>query len=61
MELVANCSAFVSLSYQIHVKVCDPIPLRGNRYLHMFPPLILLFIPALVKHSRIGSNWVNGV
>ena len=28
MKLVAKCSAFVCLSYQVHVKVCNPIPLR---------------------------------
>ena len=27
MKIVAKCSAFVSLSYQVHVKVCNPIPL----------------------------------
>ena len=27
MLLVAKCSASVSLSYQVHVKDCDPIPL----------------------------------
>ena len=27
MKNVAKCSAFVSLSYQVHVKVLDPIPL----------------------------------
>ena len=28
MKLVAKCSASVSLSDQVHVKVCNPIPLR---------------------------------
>ena len=28
MKLVAKRSAFVSFSYQIHVKVCNPIPLK---------------------------------
>ena len=27
MKFVAKCSAYVSLSYQVHVKVCNPIPL----------------------------------
>ena len=27
MKLVAKCSASVSLSDQVHVKVCNPIPL----------------------------------
>ena len=27
MKIVAKCSALVSLSYKLHVKVCDPIPL----------------------------------
>ena len=27
MKLVAKCLAFVSLSNQVHVKVCNPIPL----------------------------------
>ena len=28
MKLVAKCSASVRVSYQLHVKVCNPIPLR---------------------------------
>ena len=27
MKIVAKCLAFVSLAYQVHVKVCNPIPL----------------------------------
>ena len=27
MKLVAKCSAFVSLSYQVHAKICNHIPL----------------------------------
>ena len=27
IKLVAKFSAFVNLSYQVHVKVCNPIPL----------------------------------
>ena len=27
MKIVAKCSAFVSLSYQVHGKLCNPIPL----------------------------------
>ena len=27
MKIVAKCSAFVSLSYHVHVKICNPIPL----------------------------------
>ena len=27
MKLVAKCSASVSLSYQVHVNICNPIPL----------------------------------
>ena len=30
MKLVAKCSAYVSLSDQVHVRVCNPIPLRIN-------------------------------
>ena len=30
MKFVAKCSAFVSLSYQEHVKVCNPIPLNNK-------------------------------
>ena len=26
-KLVAKCSAFVCISYQVHAKVCNPIPL----------------------------------
>ena len=28
MNIVAKCSASVILSYQVHVKVCNPISLR---------------------------------
>ena len=28
MKIVAKCSYFVSLSYQVQVKVCNPIPLK---------------------------------
>ena len=27
MKIVANCLAFVSLSYQVHVEFCNPISL----------------------------------
>ena len=27
MKIFAKCSAFISLFYQVHVKVCNPIPL----------------------------------
>ena len=30
MKLVAKCSASVSLSYQVHVNVCNPIPLSKD-------------------------------
>ena len=30
MKIVAKCSALVSLSYQVHVKLCDPIPLNDR-------------------------------
>ena len=30
MKIVAKSSAFVCLSYQVHVKVFNPIPLRRN-------------------------------
>ena len=30
MKLVAKCSTFVCLSYQAHVKVCNPIPLQAT-------------------------------
>ena len=30
MKIVAKCLAFVSLSYQVHVKVCNPIPIPKN-------------------------------
>ena len=29
MKFVAKCSAFVSFSYQVRVKVCNPIPLKS--------------------------------
>ena len=30
MKLFAKCSAFASLSFQEHVKVCNPIPLKNT-------------------------------
>ena len=27
MKIVAKCLTFIILSYQVHVKVCNPIPL----------------------------------
>ena len=30
MKFVAKCSSFVSLSYQVHVKVYNPIPLNAD-------------------------------
>ena len=36
MKLVAKCSAFVSLSYQVHVKVYNPIPLSPHRPLVIY-------------------------
>ena len=35
------------------------------RKLHVFLPCVFsrrkCFTPTLVKHTRVGSNWVNGV
>ena len=31
MKIVAKCTRFVSLSYQVHVQVCYPIPLSLPR------------------------------
>ena len=33
MKHVAKCSAFISFSYQVHVKVCIPIPLNKTMYI----------------------------
>ena len=30
MKIAAQCSAFVSLSYKVHGKICIPIPLKGK-------------------------------
>ena len=35
MRIVAKCSAFLSLAYQVHVEVCNPIPLSNST----LPPL----------------------
>ena len=32
MKLVAKYSASVRLSYQVHVKVCNPVPLINVRF-----------------------------
>ena len=32
MKIVAKCLAFVSLTYQAHAKVCNPIPLNALFY-----------------------------
>ena len=39
MKIVAKCLAFVSLTYQVHVKVCNPISLN------FFAIGFFLFIP----------------
>ena len=39
MKLVAKCSPSVSLSDQVHVKVCNPIPLKFPPF--QTPPLII--------------------
>ena len=31
MKLVAKSSAYVCISYQVHVKVCNPIPLIKDK------------------------------
>ena len=42
MKIVAKCSAFASLSYQVQVKICNPIPLIIKQisgqtdYMHKF-------------------------
>ena len=45
MKLVAKCSASVSLSYQVHVKACNPILLNTLQLLGEF------------KHSDILSQF----
>ena len=40
IKIVAKCSASVSLSDQVHVKVCNPIPLRKTLAKVITPPLI---------------------
>ena len=32
MKIVAKCTAIVNLSYQVHVKVCNPIPLSASMF-----------------------------
>ena len=41
MKLVAKCAASVSLSYQVHVQICNPIPLKKHFW---STPLPLMWI-----------------
>ena len=44
MKLVAKCSASVSLSDQVHVKVCNPISLKDlNFYYYIINKTYLMF------------------
>ena len=36
MKFVAKCLAFLSLSYQVHIKVCNPIPLPAFCQVEIF-------------------------
>ena len=45
MKIVATCSASVSPSYQVHVKVCNPISLIKSRI------LAVAMISAHIFHS----------
>ena len=38
MKIVAKCLDLRSLSYQVHVKVCNPIPLTTKDLLKMLSP-----------------------
>ena len=45
MKFFVKCSAFALLSYQVQVKVCDPIPLIQINNLHVFFKFRLLLWP----------------
>ena len=58
MKLVAKCSAFIGLSYQVLVKVCNPIPLISFTYLNTF----LVFACALCSLVCLTSKfWSKNV
>ena len=58
MKLVAKCSASVSLSDQVHVKVCNPIPLSPIAFHPKFPSGFLhytgWFVSSLLETFRTG-------
>ena len=43
MEVVAECSAFVILSFQVHVKVVNPLPLFISNQMHALLMPVLPF------------------
>ena len=53
MKIVAKCSAFVSLSYQVQVKVCNPIPLILGGHIQYS---LGFFSPAHSPPGRGGYN-----
>ena len=69
MKLVAKCSAFVSISYQVHVKVCNPIPLNfavNKEFVGFGLFLFVCLVKALRAHqqffSHVGTfSWVEPV
>ena len=67
MKIVAKCSAFVSLSYQVQVKVCNPIPLsdlKGCFYgelMRIIPQLSQNFMRQRLKKMNLVQNNVKSV
>ena len=53
MKSVAKCIAFLSLSYQVHVQICNPIPLNSSTtsILIIYFKIFINF-PALLKVFR---------
>ena len=49
MKIAANCSAFKNLAFQVHVKVCNPIPLTTK-------PLLICSSCKLVSHRGLIST-----
>ena len=47
MKLVAKCSASISLSYQVHVKDCNPIPLNQLKHYDETMKRVMAKIPTL--------------
>ena len=57
MKIVAKCSDFLSLSYQVQVKVCSPIPLTKTvQCMLSFQVMCRIFKIIMYMAHKIENN-----